>query len=137
MKAGHFHRFGIRDGLGEEALVPLAEDPGAHLRRERREGRRPHQVPAELRELDAQRGPVVLVTADGVADDHRDPLGVDAPVRPSGVEQGRPCARDRPLLAEVELLTIRIRLLVCSLDKAQEIGLPWTLCANPAKRAGP
>ena len=28
-------------------------------------------------------------------------------------------------LAEVELLTIRIRLLVCSLDKAQEIGLDW------------
>lgn len=28
-------------------------------------------------------------------------------------------------LAEVELLTIRIRLLVCSLDKAREIGLDW------------
>ena len=28
-------------------------------------------------------------------------------------------------LAEVELLTIRIRLLVCSLDKAQEVGLDW------------
>src|SRR5204863_5723387 len=28
-------------------------------------------------------------------------------------------------LAEVELLTIRIRLLVCSVDKAQEIGLDW------------
>lgn len=28
-------------------------------------------------------------------------------------------------LAEVELLTIRVRLLVCSLDKAQEIGLDW------------
>jgi len=28
-------------------------------------------------------------------------------------------------LAEVELLTIRIRLLVCSLDKAQQIGLDW------------
>jgi hypothetical protein len=28
-------------------------------------------------------------------------------------------------LAEVELLTIRIRLIVCSLDKAQEIGLDW------------
>ena len=28
-------------------------------------------------------------------------------------------------LSEVELLTIRIRLLVCSLDKAQEIGLDW------------
>ena len=28
-------------------------------------------------------------------------------------------------LAEVELLTIRIRLIVCSLDKAEEIGLDW------------
>jgi hypothetical protein len=28
-------------------------------------------------------------------------------------------------LAEVELLTIRIRLIVCSVDKAQEIGLDW------------
>ena len=28
-------------------------------------------------------------------------------------------------LAEVELLTIRVRLLVCSIDKAQEIGLDW------------
>src|SRR5437660_10516481 len=31
----------------------------------------------------------------------------------------------RVSLAEVELLTVRIRLLVCSLDKAQEIGLDW------------
>lgn len=28
-------------------------------------------------------------------------------------------------LAEVELLTIRVRLLVCSVDKAMEIGLDW------------
>ncbi len=28
-------------------------------------------------------------------------------------------------LAEIELLTIRIRLIVCSIDKAQEIGLDW------------
>ena len=28
-------------------------------------------------------------------------------------------------LAEVELLTNRIRLLICTLDKAQEIGLDW------------
>src|SRR5579859_1268201 len=28
-------------------------------------------------------------------------------------------------LAEVELLTIRIRLIVCSLDKAVEVGLDW------------
>ena len=31
----------------------------------------------------------------------------------------------RVSLAEVELLTIRIRLLVCSIDKAQAIGLDW------------
>jgi len=31
----------------------------------------------------------------------------------------------RVSLAEVELLTIRIRLLVCSVDKAQEIGIDW------------
>jgi hypothetical protein len=28
-------------------------------------------------------------------------------------------------IAEVELLTIRIRLMVCSIDKAQQIGLDW------------
>jgi hypothetical protein len=28
-------------------------------------------------------------------------------------------------LANVELLTIRIRLLICSIDKAEEIGLNW------------
>ena len=28
-------------------------------------------------------------------------------------------------LAEVELLTIRVRLILCSLDKAQQIGLDW------------
>jgi hypothetical protein len=28
-------------------------------------------------------------------------------------------------LAEVELLTIRVRLIICSIDKAQQIGLDW------------
>jgi hypothetical protein len=28
-------------------------------------------------------------------------------------------------IAEVELLTIRIRLLICSIDKAEQIGLDW------------
>jgi hypothetical protein len=28
-------------------------------------------------------------------------------------------------LAEVELLTIRVRLIVCSIDKAEEVGLDW------------
>ncbi len=31
----------------------------------------------------------------------------------------------RVSLANVELLTVRIRLLVCSVDKAEEIGLDW------------
>ena len=31
----------------------------------------------------------------------------------------------RVSLAEVELLTIRIRLIVCSLDKARDIGMDW------------
>jgi len=31
----------------------------------------------------------------------------------------------RVSLAEVELLTIRIRLLICSIDKAEQIGLDW------------
>src|SRR5436853_7719080 len=43
-------------------------------------------------------------------------------------------------LANVELLTIRIRLLVCSVDKAEQIGLNWwkydpnlTAAAEPPK----
>ena len=31
----------------------------------------------------------------------------------------------RVSLANIELLTVRIRLLVCSIDKAQEIGMDW------------
>ncbi|HEX2328698.1 MAG TPA: gas vesicle protein [Candidatus Angelobacter sp.] len=51
----------------------------------------------------------------------------------------------RVSLANVELLTIRIRLLVCSVDKAEQIGLNWwkfdpNLTAPPmetsVKRAG-
>jgi hypothetical protein len=43
-------------------------------------------------------------------------------------------------LAEVELITIRIRLIVCSIDKAQEIGLDWWKYDehfSPGKRATP
>jgi hypothetical protein len=43
-------------------------------------------------------------------------------------------------LANVELLTIRIRLLVCSVDKAEQIGLNWwkfdpNLTASAPERA--
>src|SRR5215475_8912707 len=48
-------------------------------------------------------------------------------------------------LANVELLTIRIRLLVCSVDKAEQIGLNWWKhdpnltagAATPVRRALP
>ncbi len=50
----------------------------------------------------------------------------------------------RVSLANVELLTIRIRLLVCSVDKAEQIGLNWwkfdpnlTMQALPAAKALP
>ncbi len=40
-------------------------------------------------------------------------------------------------LANVELLTIRIRLLVCSVDKAEQIGLNWwKFDPNLSYRAG-
>ena len=42
------------------------------------------------------------------------------------LDKGLAVAGDiRISLAEVELLTICIRLIVCSIDKAQEIGLDW------------
>lgn len=42
------------------------------------------------------------------------------------LEKGLVVAGDVKIsLAEVELLTIRIRLIVCSIDKAQSIGLDW------------
>lgn len=38
-------------------------------------------------------------------------------------------------LVDVELLTIQIRLVVCSLDKAKEVGLDWWM-NNPAFQRG-
>ncbi|MHC1713324.1 MAG: gas vesicle protein [Solidesulfovibrio sp.] len=38
-------------------------------------------------------------------------------------------------LVEVELLTIQIRLVICSVDKAREMGLDWWL-NNPAFMSG-
>src|SRR3974390_3347536 len=43
-----------------------------------------------------------------------------------GLDKGLVIAGDiKVSLAEVELLTIRIRLLICSIDKAEQIGLDW------------
>jgi hypothetical protein len=61
--------------------------------------------------------------------------GIEAPYRRSTglvdvldrvLDKGLVIAGDiRVSLAEVELLTIRIRLMVCSIDKAEQIGLDW------------
>jgi hypothetical protein len=57
-----------------------------------------------------------------------------APSRPQGLvdvldrilDKGLVIAGDVKVnLANVELLTIQVRLLVCSIDKAEEIGLNW------------
>jgi hypothetical protein len=62
------------------------------------------------------------------------PSLTDAPGRSSGLvdvldrvlDKGLVVAGDiKVSLAEVELLTIRIRLLICSIDKAEQIGLDW------------
>jgi len=61
-------------------------------------------------------------------------LSAGPPTRSSGLvdvldrvlDKGLVVAGDvKVSLAEVELLTIRIRLLICSIDKAEQIGLDW------------
>ena len=58
------------------------------------------------------------------------PRGTDLPVSvdvlDSVLDKGLVVGGDiKVSLAEVELLTIRIRLLICSIDKAEQIGLDW------------
>jgi hypothetical protein len=57
-----------------------------------------------------------------------------APTRPQGLvdildrilDKGLVIAGDIKInLANVELLTVQVRLLVCSIDKAEQIGLDW------------
>jgi hypothetical protein len=64
----------------------------------------------------------------------RSDLAVGVPHRSTGLvdlldrvlDKGLVIAGDiKVSLAEVELLTIRIRLIVCSIDKAEQIGLDW------------
>ena len=61
---------------------------------------------------------------DLTANPSRGPGLVD--VRDRVLDKGLVVAGDiKVSLAEVELLTIRIRLLICSIDKAEQIGLDW------------
>lgn len=39
-------------------------------------------------------------------------------------------------LVDIELLTIQLRLVICSVDKAKEMGMDWWV-NNPAFRKGP
>ena len=60
----------------------------------------------------------------GLPEQHRSTGLVD--VLDRVLDKGLLVAGDiRISLAEVELLTIRIRLIVCSIDKAEQIGLDW------------
>ena len=68
-----------------------------------------------------------------------------APTRPQGLvdildrilDKGLVIAGDVKInLANVELLTIQVRLLVCSIDKAEQIGLNWWKY-DPALTAAP
>ncbi len=63
------------------------------------------------------------------ADDQRLPMGRSAglvDVLDRILDKGLVVAGDvKVALAEVELLTIRIRLIICSVDKAEKIGLDW------------
>ena len=81
------------------------------------------------------RPPSVIACPEGVGYS-RSRMALEIPThhRPTGLvdvmgrvlDKGLVVAGDiKVSLAEVELLTIRIRLLICSLDKAQEIGLDW------------
>ncbi len=79
-----------------------------------------------------------MVHSDGLSDQHHDfPLADLTPLPPTR-SQGLVDVLDRILdkglviagdikvnLANVELLTVQVRLLVCSIDKAEQIGLNW------------
>lgn len=74
--------------------------------------------------------------------DQRYPAGRPAPGPPAGgtanladvlervLDKGIVIAGDiKLLLADIEVLTLQIRLVICSVDKAREIGLDWWTAA--------
>jgi len=83
----------------------------------------------------AHEDPDVTTLADAARPGARERAFVSGSMRPYllaallDAEPGRPglvIAGDIKIsLANVELLTVRIRLLVCSVDKAEQIGLNW------------
>jgi len=89
------------------------------------------------------------------------PAAPDPPARPAATDLGRPAARDSLVdvlervldkgvviagdisisLLDIELLTIKLRLLIASVDKAKEMGIDWwtrdpQLSASKGSRRG-
>jgi hypothetical protein len=63
--------------------------------------------------------------ATSLAEAHGRPHGL-VDVLDRVLDKGLVVAGDiRISLADIELLTIRIRLLICSIDKAEQIGIDW------------
>ena len=89
---------------GEERRPGLVHDAALHVDGEGGERRGGDQVLEHLGQLDPHARHVVLLAADGVAEDDRHPVGVDAPARPAGIDQGAARGRDGPPLAPVHLI---------------------------------
>ena len=68
----------------------------ARPRAARRSSRCRSSSRASVGEHDAQRRQVVLLARQGVADDHGGAIEVERPIRPAGVDQRHPRARDAP-----------------------------------------
>ena len=100
--AGHGVLGDVEDVV-EVAASGLLHDPLAGLGREAGQGRRLLEPPEHLRQPDPHARLVVLLAAEGVAEDDGDPVAVDRPARPAGVGQRRACSRDGPPLAVVHL----------------------------------
>ena len=74
-----------------------------------------HLFPLEGRALSSERSSLITARPPGLVD-----------VLDRILDKGLVIAGDiKVSLANVELLTLQIRLLVCSIDKAEQIGLNW------------
>ena len=93
----------------QEARPRLLDDLVLHLRGQGEQGLGLLQPLERFRQPDAHARDVVLLAADSVAEDDRDPLVVDIPARPAGVEQGLAGGGEGPALAFVHLVRDRRR----------------------------
>ncbi|OPZ55187.1 MAG: hypothetical protein BWY91_01201 [bacterium ADurb.BinA028] len=101
--------------LGDLEHVVQVERPGLfddlvlHVGREGLQGRRLGNPPQRLGQLDTHARQVVLLAADGVAEDDRHLVAVDRPLGPPGIHEGPAGRRQRPPLTLVHLRRHRRR----------------------------